>query len=104
MSIENELAYICKDLRLLGDINLTKQALLAYSSITDIENPKIDLSYSYMMRQLRKGDKKRKIKFQKAFKQAFDTALNSDLDNPAEIALMVAIKAIDFKDEELNAE
>ncbi len=100
MSIASELAHICKDLRLLGDKDLTKKALLAYASATDTERPRVDLSYSYVMRQLRKGDDERKLKFQKAFKEAFDEALYSDIEEPAAVALMVGMKVIDFKDVE----
>ena len=100
MSITSELASICKDLRLLGESELTKDALYAYAAITDTEDPRPDLSYSYVMRKLRKGDDDRRLKFQKIFKQVFDEALNEDVDEPAEIALMVALKAIDFKDED----
>jgi hypothetical protein len=98
MNIERELAYICKDLRLLGENNLTDQALCAYAAITDTEKPRSDLSYSYIMRKLRKGDSDIRLKFQKSFKKAFDNALYEDIDNPVEIALMVAIKEIDFTD------
>ncbi len=104
MSVESELSQICKDLKLLGDKNLTKKALLAYAAATDTERPRVDLSYSYMMRQLRKGDKDRKIKFQKAFKQAFDDALYADVEEPAAVALMVAMKAINFKEDECEGE
>jgi hypothetical protein len=102
MSIASELASICKDLRLLGEAELTKDALFAYAAITDTENPRADLSYSYVMRKLRKGDYDRQLKFQMAFKEAFDNALYEDVEEPAEIALMVAMKAIDFKDEDAS--
>lgn len=102
MSIASELASICKDLRLLGEAELTKDALFAYAAITDTENPRADLSYSYVMRKLRKGDDDRRLKFQRAFKEAFDRALYEDVEEPAEIALMVAMKAIDFKDEDAS--
>jgi len=98
MSIASELASICKDLRLLGEVELTKDALCAFAAITDTENPRPDISYSYVMRKLRKGDDDRRLKFQKVFKEAFDRALYEDVEEPAEIALMVALKAIDFKD------
>jgi hypothetical protein len=100
MSIATELAQICKDLRLLGDKELTGRALMAYAAATDTENPRADLSYSYVMRQLRKDDDERRLKFQKVFKKAFDEALLEDIEDPAAVALMVGIKAIDFKDEE----
>jgi hypothetical protein len=100
VSIISELASICKDLRLLGETELTKDALFAYAAITDTENPRADLSYSYVMRKLRKGENSIRLKFQKEFKQAFDRALYEDVEEPAEIALMVALKAINFKDDD----
>jgi hypothetical protein len=102
MTIASELASICKDLKLLGEIELTKDALCAFAAITDTNNPRADLSYSYVMRKLRKGDDDRRLKFQKAFKTAFDRALYEDVEEPAEIALMVAMKAINFKDEDAS--
>jgi len=102
MSIASELASVCKDLRLLGDTELTNDAIYAFAAITDTEDPRPDLSYSYVMRKLRKGDDDRRLKFQKVFKKAFDSALYEDVDEPAEIALMVALKAIDFKDSDAS--
>lgn len=89
---------------MLGDHDLADKALCAYAAVTDSENPRVDLSYSYIMRQLRKGDKERRIEFQKIFKEAFDRALLEDVENPAEVALMVAMKAIDFTDDEKEEE
>jgi hypothetical protein len=100
MNIGSELAIICKDLRMLGDDELTKKALLAYAATTDTEHPMVDLSYSYILRKLRKGDSKRRLKFQKVFKKVFDEALYADVDEPAAIALMAGVKAIDFKEGE----
>jgi len=99
MSVERALAEICKDLRLLGDKELTDRALCAYAAMTDVESPRVDLSYSYVMRRLRKGDKERQLTFQRAFKEAFDQALYADIEEPADVALMVALKAIDFNAE-----
>jgi len=98
MSVEKELAALCKDLRMLGNDRLTKKMLMAYAAATDTENPRVDLSYSYIMRKLRKGDDERRLTFQKEFKNAFDEALIEDIDDPAEVALTVAMKAIDYKD------
>ena len=98
MSLVSELAAICKDLRLLGDDELTQKALCAFAAATDTENPRVDLSYSYIMRKLRKGDDGRRLKFQKEFKKAFDRARFDDLEEPANVALMAAMKAIDFKE------
>lgn len=103
MSIATELAGICKDLRLLGDSDLTHKAITAYAALTDVEDPRPDLSYTYIMRKLRKGDDKRRLQFQKVFKAAFDKALYADVEEPAAIALAVAMKAIDYNDEEEDA-
>lgn len=104
MSVENVLAYICKDLRLLGDDELTKKAIFAYAAITNTDDPRPDLSYSYVMRKLRKEkDESRVLKFQKSFKEAFDAALEEDVEDPAAVALMVATKAINYKDKEKDA-
>lgn len=100
MTIASELASICKELRMLGDDDLTKKALCAFAAVTGADHPRVDLSYSYLMRKLRKGDEERRLKFQKAFKEAFDRALYEDVDEPASLALMVAMKAIDFKEDD----
>lgn len=104
MSIQSEFARVCKDLRMLGDNELADKALCAYAAVTDSENPRVDLSYSYVMRQLRRGDKDRRVEFQKVFKETFDRALVEDIAEPAEVALMVAMKAIDFTDDEKKEE
>lgn len=98
--MEKELASICKELKLLGDKELTQMALIAYAAITDTEKPNVDLSYSYIMRQLRKGDKDKLYKFQKEYKDTFDKALFEDIENPEEIALLSGMAAIDYKDED----
>jgi len=93
------LASVCKDLRML-DENLADKALCAYAAVTDEEFPQVDLSYSYIMRKLRKDDAERCKKFQKVFKKTFDAALYNELENPDIIALTIALKAIDFKRED----
>lgn len=104
MSVDVAIASICKDLRMLGEHELANKALVAYAAVTNTEAPRVDLSYSYLMRQLRKGKTNRRKKFQVAFKEAFDRALLEDLDEPAAIALMVAMKAINLKIDELEEE
>ena len=93
-SVSQEVADICKDLRELGDEDLLHKGMCAYAAMTDVEKPNVDLSYSYLMRKLRKGDDDKRIKFQKAFKDAFDKALYEDLDEPSEVALVAALKEI----------
>jgi hypothetical protein len=90
---------VCKELRLLGDKDLLDKALCAFAAVTDVERPRIDLSYSYVMRELRKEKDNDKIKlFQKTFKDTFEKALLNNLKNPDNIALMAAIKIIDFEE------
>jgi hypothetical protein len=100
MSIEGVLADICKDLRMLGDDELTQKAIFAYAAVTDTNDPHPDLSYSYIVRKLRKGDADRRLKFQKAFKEAFDAGLYEDVEDPSALALIVAMKAIDYKEKD----
>lgn len=61
---------------------------------------KPDLSYSSVMRKLRKGKDEKRLEFQKEFKNAFDGALNENLEEPEKIALLSAIKAINFSNDE----
>lgn len=51
-----------------------------------------ELSYSYIMRKLRKADKDVVRQFQEVFKKNFDAALDDNLENPEKIALLAAIK------------
>jgi hypothetical protein len=62
------------------------------------ETTRQDLSYSYIMRKLRKGDKNMQYKFQKVFKKSFDDAIDHGLEMPEKIALMAAIKEISFSE------
>lgn len=101
---ECDLRKIAKDLRILGEEDLVDKVLCALSAVTGTEYPNADLSYSYIMRQLRKGDKDRQHEFQISFKQAFDEAIDNDIENPEEIALMTAMMAINYDKNELKAE
>src|SRR6266581_4440882 len=55
-----------------------------------------ELSYSAIMRDLNKNDKEKLEIFMKAFKKAFDEANLDDLENADKIALMSAMKAINY--------
>lgn len=55
-----------------------------------------ELSYSAIMRDLNKNNKKDLEKFMIAFKEAFDEANIENLDNADKIALMTAMKAINY--------
>lgn len=96
MDIEKEIAFICKNLSILNKKNIKNNKLFVYAAVAETEYP--SLSYSYIMRKLRKGNKERRIEFQKEFKKEFDEALYNNLENPSEVALKAAINKIDFKD------
>lgn len=53
-------------------------------------------SYSSIMRDLRKNDPDNVLPFMKSFKSAFDNALNDGLDDPDKLALMEAIKKVNY--------
>lgn len=56
-----------------------------------------ELSYSYIMRDLNKHNKDKLETFMKVFKKTFDEANLENLENADKIALMSAIKAIDYE-------
>ena len=94
----NELRRLCKDLKLVGEDELADKVMCALAAVTDTEHPRIDLSYTYVMRKLRKDKDDEKVsEFQRVFKDTFDQALDEDLEDPAELALMKAIQHVDFQ-------
>jgi len=56
-----------------------------------------ELSYSAIMRDLNKNNKDELEIFMKTFKKAFDDSNLENLENADKIALMTAMKAIDYK-------
>jgi len=90
--IRKDLQEVCRQLKLVGEHDMADKVLCAYAAVTDVESPRVDLSYSYVMRELRKEFPDQVKPFQIAFKRAFDDALDQDLDEPANIALTSAIK------------
>jgi len=93
---------LAKDFRLAGEGKLCDAVLLALADITEASDVRADLSYSFIMRKLRKLDKDRAKEFQAAYKQAFDEAFLSGLDNLDEVALLQAVQEIDLDSEELE--
>jgi len=93
---------LAKDFRLAGEGKLCDAVLLALADITEASDVRADLSYSFIMRKLRKLDKDRAKEFQVAYKQAFDEAFLSGLDNLDEVALLQAVQEIDLDSEELE--
>lgn len=93
----NELRSICKNLKAANEDILADKVLFVIGALTDSETPRSDLSYSYVMRKLRKDHKDKVREFQTTFKKAFEDALDEDLDEPDNIALLAALKAIDIE-------
>jgi hypothetical protein len=56
-----------------------------------------ELSYSAIMRDLNKNDKDKLELFMKQFKKSFDEAIIEDLEDPDKIALISAMKAINYE-------
>lgn len=56
-----------------------------------------DFSYSAIMRHLRKNNPELVSDFMKSFKRAFDAALNEELPDFEQLALMEAAKSINLK-------
>lgn len=94
-----EIKNLCKKLKIAGEHEIADKLLLAYAALGDTESPRVDLSYSYVMRELRKKDKGNVRKFQTVFRDSFYEALDQGLEDAEEIALMSALKAIDWNDD-----
>ena len=88
---------IARELREIGEHENADRLLCAIAALTDGQKPLGDLTYTGIMRDIRKDDIKKVRAFQKSFKKAFDEALEDDIENPEEIALMEAIDTIGYK-------
>lgn len=86
---------LAKDLRSVDEKGLSKELLIIAGA-----GDKADLSYSAVMRELRQDDDKDRTKvFMTVFKEIFDQSFISELEEPQNIALMQALKAIDYEEE-----
>jgi hypothetical protein len=63
-----------------------------------------EVSYSQMLRDLRKNDKDKLISFEKSFKDAFDKAFIDGEDEPAKLALIKALESVDIEDDKKDAD
>jgi hypothetical protein len=77
--------------------------LIASAASSKSISPRPDLSYSYIMRQLRQiGDKERVRQFQESFKKAYDEAYIEQVENADDVALLQAIQECKLKPEEID--
>jgi hypothetical protein len=100
MSAIKKLANLCKKIRLLDDQSLLDKSICAYAAISDISNKdktNVHLSYTSVLRDLRKSKKEDVRSFQEKFKEVFEQGLDENLENPEEIALTSALKHIHWK-------
>lgn len=87
----NELRKIAKELRSLGEKDMASKVLFAIAAVTGGEKPQADLSYSFIMRELRKGDKGKVREFQEKFKKYFEEALDNEIEESANVALLSVV-------------
>jgi hypothetical protein len=92
---------LTKELRLRGVDEVCNKVVLAIFSETNAQDAKPDLSYSFILRKLRKSPERAK-EFQIAFKKAFDQAFLEGLHNPDDAAMLQAIQEIDMESEEVQ--
>lgn len=100
--MDKKLRKLAKRLRIEGKHEMCDSLIASAASPKSI-SPRPDLSYSYIMRQLRKaGDKERIRDFQKAFKDAFDEAYIEDVENADDVALLQAIQECNLQPGEID--
>ncbi len=86
---------LAKDLRAVGEKDLSKKLLVVAGA-----GEMADISYSSVMRELRQDkDEDRLRKFMIVFKETFDQSFINEIDEPQNVALMKALKAIDYEEE-----
>lgn len=99
----SDLRKLAKELRFHGLDDVCDNVVLAIFAETNARDARPDLSYSFIVRQLRKFDPERAREFQEHFKKAFDEAFLSGIDNVDDAALMQTIQEIELNQEELSA-
>lgn len=95
MNIESKLINIAKTLKESGNHDSSDRVLCALAALTDSIEPKANLSYSYIMRDLRKNHPDQVSNFQRIFKYYFDKAIKSGSDDFENIALMHAVNELE---------
>ncbi len=100
--MDPKLRKLAKKLRMEGKHDLCDDLIASAASSKSI-SPRPDLSYSYIMRQLRQaGDPDRVREFQIAFKKAFDEAYLENIENLDDVALLQAIQECKLQPSEID--
>lgn len=93
MSFSQELYNINKELLSLGEVEMSDHLLCALAAIGETR-----LTFSGAMREVRKKYDNEKVKeFQKAFKNAFEEAIDADVDDPEGVALTKTLKEMQLE-------
>jgi protein associated with RNAse G/E len=94
----NVLKKVAKDMRNIGATDISEKIKIAIVDLEEFPNSYADLSYSFVMRELRKEDKEKAKEFQKSFKKAFDEGYlaGEDVDNLHQLCLIQALKENDI--------
>lgn len=90
-----KLKRLCKDLKLADEHDMADKVLCAIAAIMDVEDPKAHLSYSYVMRDLRKNHPEKIHEFQLTFKKVFEEAMIEGMSDPEEMALLAGLQTLD---------
>ena len=90
-----KITHMCKDLKLAGEHVIADKISCALSALAGTKHPRHDLSYSYVMRELRQKHQDKVLDFQKTFKKTFEEALDAEMDEPEQVALLASLKTID---------
>ena len=93
---------LAKSLRAQGKDELCDYILLKIAKETEANEILADLSYSFIMRNLRKSNEEKAKEFQIAYKKAFDEGYESGVKDFDKVALFAAIKECGLEREELN--
>ena len=78
-------------LKSIGEHDLASDLLCAIAAMEELIDPHTDLTYTAIMRDLRQNQKDKVVPFEKAFKEAFDAAIDEELENPEQLAIMEAM-------------
>lgn len=97
-----ELRGLAKELRIQGKDELCEYILSKIAKETEAGDIMADLSYSFVMRNLRKSNKEKAKKFQEIFKKTFDEGYAEGIKDFEDVALFEAIKETGITTKELE--
>lgn len=97
MPLLNNLKIAIQKLGEIEEFDLQNDLLCAYAALTDSENPRVDLTYSSVMRVIRKENPDLVPEFERAFQLAFYDALDNYIPNPENAALMQVIQELNLE-------